>query len=213
MAAADPSGPPGADAPEPRKPPSASLELVARARAGDRPAREELCARYYPRVFRVVRARMGRALRALEAPEDLVQETFLAALGALERFEAREVASLFDWFARLTEHQIHDAVKHHGAQKRARAAERPLEGHEPAARDTPPLERLSRAEEARILDECIAELPHDEREALVLRDHADASWTLIAGALGRPSEGAARELYRRAQVRLMELFRRRAGPA
>jgi RNA polymerase sigma-70 factor (ECF subfamily) len=194
----------------------ASLELVARARGGDAEAREQLFRRYVPRVFRVVRARMGRELRALAEPEDIVQETFVAALGALERFEAREDASLIDWFARLTEHQIHDALKHHRALKRDRGLEVRLgladggaHPAEPAARDTPPLERLSRAEEARLLDECIAELPHDEREALVLRDHADASWELIARTLGRPSEAAARELHRRAQVRLMELFRRR----
>jgi RNA polymerase sigma factor (sigma-70 family) len=193
-------------------PPLASLELVARARDGDAEAREQLFRRYYPRVFRVVRARMGRELRALEQPEDLVQETFLAALGALVRYEAREDASLIDWFARLTEHQIHDALKHHRALKRDRAREvqEAAGAHEPAARDTPPLERLSRAEEARLLDECIAELPHDEREVLVLRDHADASWELVARTLGRPSEAAARELHRRAQVRLMELFRRRS---
>jgi len=196
------------DAPPPE--PTPSLELVARARAGDAAAREALCARYYPRVFRVVRARMGARLRALEAPEDLVQNTFLAALGALERFEAREDAQLIDWFARLTENQIRDAVKHHGAAKRA-GGERALDGAVlPPADDTPPLERLSRAEEARLLDECIAELPHDEREALVLRDHAEASWAGIAAALSRPSEAAARELYRRAQVRLMERFRRRS---
>jgi len=192
--------------------PLPSLELVARARAGDGEAREQLFARYYPRVFRVVRARLGRGLRALETPEDLVQNTFVAALSALERFEAREDAGLIDWFARLAENQIRDAVKHHTALKRqtppAAGLEHPVE---PPARDTPPLERLSRAEEQRLLDECIAELPHDEREALVLRDHAEASWQLVAETLGRPTEAAARELHRRAQLRLMERFTHRRG--
>src|SRR5262245_34297949 len=98
---------------------TASLELVARAQAGDADAKERLFARYYPRVFRVVRARMGLGLRALESPEDIVQNTFLAALSALERFEAREDAALIDWFARLTENQLRTAAKYHGAQKRA----------------------------------------------------------------------------------------------
>jgi len=198
-------------APQGETPSLSSLELVARARAGDATAREQLFARYYPRVFRVVRARLGTRLRALETPEDLVQNTFLAALTALERFEAREDASLIDWFARLTENQIRDAAKHHSALKRPPAELLVEGGHEPAARDTPPLEHLSRAEQARILDECIAELPADEREALVLRDHASASWAMVAERLGRPSEAAARELYRRGQVRLMERYSHRAG--
>ena len=191
---------------------TASLELVARAQSGDGDAKERLFARYYPRVFRVVRARMGVRLRALEAPEDIVQNTFLAALSALERFEAREDAALIDWFARLTENQLRTAAKHHGAEKRAQpAAPDAPAPDEPASREPSPLERLTHAEQARLLDECIAELPDDEREALVLRDHADASWALVAERLGRPTEGAARELHRRAQVRLMELFRRRTG--
>lgn len=194
---------------------TASLELVSRAQTGDREARERLFARYYPRVFRVVRARLGARLRALETPEDIVQNTFLAALSALERFEAREDAALIDWFARLTENQIRDAAKYHAALKRAPPAA--LEPHagmralDPTSTESAPLEQLSRDEQARILDECIAELPADEREVLILRDHADASWALLAERLGRPSEAAARELHRRAQVRLMELFRRRSG--
>ena len=77
---------------------TASLELVSRAQAGDGDARERLFTRYYPRVLRVVRARMGVRLRELEDPWDIVQNTFMAALGALERFEAREDAALIDWF-------------------------------------------------------------------------------------------------------------------
>jgi len=193
---------------------TASLELVARAQAGDADAKERLFARYYPRVFRVVRARMGVGLRALEAPEDIVQNTFLAALSALERFEAREDAALIDWFARLTENQLRDAAKYHGALKRgARTAppEPPARAPEPVSNEPSPLERLTHAEQTRLFDECISELPADEREALILRDHADASWALIAERLARPSEGAARELHRRAQVRLMELFRKRTS--
>lgn len=196
---------------------TASLELVARAQGGDAAARERLFARYYPRVFRVVRARMGARLRALEAPEDIVQNTFLAALGALERFEPREDAALIDWFARLVENQLHDAARHHAALKRdaARAVsmDAPADGSiEPAAPGPTALEHLSQAEQARLLDECIAELEGDFREAIVLRDHAAASWALVAERLNRPTEAAARELYRRAQVRLMERFRHRAGP-
>ena len=197
---------------------TASLELVSRAQSGDKQALERLVARYYPRVFRVVRSRMGANLRRLEAPEDIVQNTFLAALGALERFEAREDAALIDWFARLVEHQLNDVFKHHTALKRDASRRVSLEGTGPAsdrlpiqpvAQEPTALERLSQAEAAGLLDECVAELPDDLREAIVLRDHAAASWALIAERLGRPSEGAARELYRRAQVRLMETFTRR----
>ena len=196
---------------------TASLELVARVQAGDADARERLFARYTPRVLRVVRARMGARLRELEEPEDILQNTFLAALTALERFEAREDAALIDWFARLVENQIRDTLKTHGAQKRDAGRRGRLSGGEGAAEaeletdDPGPLEHLTREEEARLLDECTSELPEHEREALVLRDLADASWTMIAERLGRPTEAAARELHRRAQLRLMERYRKRVG--
>jgi len=205
----DPESPTARDSTPPGL--TASLELVARAQAGDDAARERLFARYYPRVFRVVRARMGARLRALEGPEDIVQNTCLAALGALERFEAREDAALIDWFARLVENQLRDAAKHHGALRRDAGRAVPLDSVEPPSGAPTALERLSQEEQARLLDECIAELPDEYREAIVLRDHASASWALVAERLGRPTEGAARELHRRAQVRLMEGFRRRVG--
>lgn len=189
---------------------------MARTRAGDAAAREELCARYYPRVLRIVRARMGRELRALEEPDDIVQRTFVAALGALGEVEPRAESGLIQWFARLVEHQIHDALKHHRAAKRdagRRVALEPLGtdsrgAHALPARGTAPSERASEAELARRLDECLAELPEDEREAIVLREYVGAGWDEVARLLGRPSEGAARELFRRAQVRLMEAFQR-----
>ena len=195
---------------------TASLELVARVQAGDDEARERLFRRYVPRVLRVVRARMGARLRELEEPQDILQNTFLAALSALERFEAREDAALIDWFARLVENQIRDTLKGHLAAKRESTRREPLGdaadgGEGLRASDPGPLETLTREEEARLLDECISELPDAEREVLVLRDLADASWAMIAERLGRPSEGAARELHRRAQLRLMQRYRARAG--
>jgi len=197
---------------------TASIELVERARAGDHGALERLFERYYPRVRRVVRARMGLRLRALEAPEDIVQNTFIAALGSLGRFEVREDADLIDWFSRLVENQLSDAAKYHGASKRDSlrkvsldALQRTSSAEVPTTPEPSAPDVLSFEEQARILDECISELAPDHREAIVLRDHAAASWVMVAERLGRPSEAAARELYRRAQVRLMDLFRRRAG--
>ena len=145
---------------------TASIELVERAQSGDEESLQRLFVRYYPRVHRVVRSRMGVRLRGLESPEDIVQNTFIAALGSLQRFEVREDADLIDWFARLVENQLSDASKYHGALKRESGRKVSLESFdrgrgasEPVAADPPALEKLSHAEQEQILDECIVRWP------------------------------------------------------
>lgn len=70
-------------------------ELVERLRAGDERAFEELIERYYGYLFRL--AELFVATR--EAAEDVVQETWLAVVQGIERFEER--ASLKTWLSRI----------------------------------------------------------------------------------------------------------------
>ena len=62
-----------------------SVELVRRAQAGERPALERLFERYYDRVRRIVRARLGPELRLRVESVDILQETFTAAVGSFDR--------------------------------------------------------------------------------------------------------------------------------
>jgi len=69
--------------------------LVARLRAGDEAAFAFLVDRYYGTMLRVARNHVASA----EAAADVVQETFLAVIEGVERFEAR--SSLRTWMFRI----------------------------------------------------------------------------------------------------------------
>ena len=60
-----------------------SLDLVRSAQEGDSDALNLLFERYYERVRRVVRMRLGRKLRQEMDSGDILQETFMAAAKAV----------------------------------------------------------------------------------------------------------------------------------
>ena len=105
-----------------------SLDLVRSAQAGSDVALDRLFSRYYERVRRVVRMRLGRKLRGALESGDILQETFAVAVKSFDRFEMREEASLINWLSKLAERQIIAAADYHGAKKRDRDLEVAMDG-------------------------------------------------------------------------------------
>lgn len=198
---------------------TATLDLVRRAQDGDEQALAALFARYYERVRRIVRLRLGTRLRSVLESGDILQETFLSALKGFHRFEVRDDAAFVNWISRVAENQIRDAADHHRAQKRDAARAVPLEvGREDGGRDDPaatgpsPGEEAARGERLALVEECIAELPDEYRELIVLRDYVGESWEEVARQTGRPSPDAARMMHATALVELTRRVRARCGP-
>ena len=202
---------------------TASIDLVRRAKAGDARALDRLYERYYDRVRRIVRVRLGRGLRSHVDSGDILQNTFVESIKGLERFELREDASLIHWLGRIAENQIRAAADYHGAQKRDRAREVPIEGGgagddvegvaELAADGTAPIDRLAHAEDVEVVESCLDELRPEYREVILHRDYAGASWAEVAEWVEAPSSDAARMLYARAIAQLSSLVHRRTGLA
>jgi RNA polymerase sigma-70 factor (ECF subfamily) len=203
---------------EPERP--ASLDLVELARQGDHRALSELFDRYDARVRRIVRARLGRELRLGLDSGDILQDTFLQATRAFARFVPRDEASLIHWLAQIAQHQIIAAADRDRAHKRDRRREVALEdlASEPRAslaagksrqEHASPLERVSREELARIVDESVRALPPDYSELILLRDYAGMSWETVAETIASPSPQAARMRHGRAKFLLaLELKKR-----
>ncbi len=197
-----------------------SFELVNRAQGGDLEAYNRLFERYYERVLHIVRMRTGPRVRGYLEAEDIVQEAFIAAVNTFERFEMRNESSLINWLAKLAEHKIKEAVDYHHAQKRDKRRERAL-AHvrnamasgtlvfDPPADVMLPIDEVEQEELKRIMEECITELSEDHREVILLRLYAKGSWQWVAEQMGRPTEGAARELFRRAKVSLVNAVSKR----
>ena len=84
---------------EPHTDADSSLTLVRRAHAGDQAARDELCARYLPRLQRWAHGRLPASARGSLDTVDLVQDTFLRAYRALPGFKGQ--AKFSSWLYRI----------------------------------------------------------------------------------------------------------------
>jgi RNA polymerase sigma-70 factor (ECF subfamily) len=196
-----------------------SVELVQLAQGGDDVALTQLIDRYYERVRRIVRLRLGRKLRGALDSGDILQETFTQAVQAFDGFEMRDEASLIHWLSKLAERQIIAAADYHGAKKRDKGREVRLQGGGSqntsslggeiglASDVTAPLDKLSEHEQMEIVENCIRELPEEYRELIILRDYAGGSWEYIAEQVGRPSPSAARMMHARALIELGKLVK------
>jgi len=186
----------------------ATVVLIERCRAGDAAATDELVARYYPRLLRVVRMEMFASLRNRVEPEEIADSALMTGLRKLPDFEYREEASLINWLSRIALNKLHDARRYHVAACRDVALEvcveafgdgreESVERFQFAARDTEPPERAAREEYREIVDRCVAELADDHREVVRLRVYEKGSLGYAASRLGR-SEGATSMLFKRA---------------
>lgn len=197
-----------------------SVDLIHDAQGGDLQALDRLFARYYERVRRIVRIRIGPKLRTAVEVEDILQETFVAAVQGFQRFEVRNQASLINWLSTIAEHKIQNAAGHMRAAKRDRAREVALKhvrdsmesGElvlEPAADILQPLEELAESEQVQLIEECMQELKPSYREVILHRDYAGASWEEVAELMEAKSANAVRMLHARALVELATRTRRR----
>jgi len=196
-----------------------TIELVRQAQDGDEAALNRLIQRYYERVRRVVRLRMGAKLRLRVESGDIVQQAFAVAVRKFDRFEMRSEASLINWLSKLAERKITDEVDKLNADKRAIDKEVPLDSgtgdggtsdfdRQIADTATGPVGKLMRSEDQELLERCIRGLDEQYRRLIELRDYIGYSWAEIAELTGRPSEAAARMMHATATMELAKLVRR-----
>lgn len=196
-----------------------SLQLLARYRRDSDPqALNELCARYYDRVRRIARIRSGLRLRQWIEQDDLVQNTFAAALRGIGELELQRHSSVIEYLSRVMENQIRGAVDHFEALKRTPGGGVVLsidddEGAriDAPSRESSPADQAAARELKEIYDECVRALEPAHRDVVLLREYGEASWEEVRIALNRPTQHAAQQLYARAQMKLAERLRQRIG--
>jgi RNA polymerase sigma-70 factor (ECF subfamily) len=185
-------------------------ELLARLRAGDGDAFEELVRATSPRLLATLR----RMLRSEEDARDALQETFLAAFRGLASFEG--AARLSTWLHRIA---VNSALMK--LRSRRRRPEDPIEEllprfAEDGHRVLEP-ERIPGTEEA--LDEarrraavrlCIDRLPEPHRSMVLLRDVEGLGTDEAARAMGISADAAKMRLHRARQA-LRTLLAREIG--
>jgi RNA polymerase sigma-70 factor (ECF subfamily) len=143
--------------------------LVMRGQLGDADALAELVGAYSPRLRYYLRKLVGEA-----AAEDVLQETWLAALRGLSRLQAPEAFRA--WLYRIARDQAFGALR-----KRQRSVEVATEDVEGLAEDNTPDFPI---EDIAALHRALDTLPAEQREALVLRFLEDMSYDEIARVTG-----------------------------
>jgi RNA polymerase sigma-70 factor (ECF subfamily) len=172
------------------------LALVARCRAGDLGAFEELYKAHAGRLYSLACRMLGNATDA----EDLLQEIFLSAHRKLESF--RGEAALGTWLYRLATNQILDHVR-----SRAARAGQLTDGLDDASvlPDAGGHRLADRAIDRIDLERALRELPDGCRAAFVLHDVEGLEHKEIAEVLGI-AEGTSKSQVHKARLRLRKLL-------
>jgi len=172
---------------EPRRGVDPDLEDVRAAQA-DRAAFGRLYRRYLDGVYGYSFYLLGDHHDA----EDVTERTFVAALGAIDRYRDTG-ASFRSWLFRIAHNQLANALR-----ARSRHRTLPLDDvQEAGAAGGDPARLAGLADEARRLRAAVGALSVDRRQVIVLRFVDGLSAREIGEVLGR-SEGAVRVLQHRA---------------
>jgi len=167
-------------------------DLISLAATGNRDAFGRLYERYRLRVLRHALFLTGDPILA----EDITEQTFLNALQAISRYQARGVPFVA-WLLRITCNLTINHKKSAQNNGHAQLPEAlPAEGTAYSPEDSCELKDDSR----RVWDE-VRHLPGEQRQVIVMRFIDDLSYQDIAQVLGK-SVGAVRVIHFRALTNL-----------
>lgn len=180
-----------------------SLQLLQRARVGDREALERLIARYLPRLQRWATGRLPRWARDLADTQDLVQETVVRTFNRIEAFNPEGEGALQAYLRQALLNRIRDEIRR--ARRHPSAGGLGDEHVDPAAS---PLEEAIGQEALERYETALSRLRPEDREVIVARVEMGCRLEEVALALGKPTANAARVAVDRALVRLAQEMRR-----
>lgn len=142
----------------------------------------------------------GVALRVVASPadaDDVAQESFVRAYGALRRYPAQRIRELRlrPWLARIALNQARNHVRRTPPAEALDGAPEP-----PARADDEPLSLLERSEERRTWSRLLGGLPERYRLAVALRHVDGLSYAELADSLGRPVGSVKSDVHRGVQL-------------
>jgi RNA polymerase sigma-70 factor (ECF subfamily) len=181
-----------------------SLDLLARAQAGDAQARDVLITRYLPRLQRWARGRLPAWARDLADTQDLVQETVFKAFNQIERFEVRGEGALQGYLRQALVNRIRTEIRRVGRRPPSGALDTQTEDTSAS-----PLEQAIGREALERYERALNRLRAEDREAIVGRIELGLTNAELAEALGKASANAARMAVERALFRLAKEMRQK----
>lgn len=187
-------------------------ELVARAKAGDFTAFEQLVSRYERRVFATAFRIVGRR----EDAEEVVQDAFTSVIEHLPEF--RQESRFYTWLMRIA---VNHALKRLRKNRRMISNLATTEALSDSYADLPrpqfiapwrenPAAVAERHELQKLLGDALGELDEKYRSVFVLRDIEERPTTEVAELLGI-SEANVKVRLLRARLQLRERLTRALG--
>jgi len=179
------------------------LGLVARLRTGDESAFVELVRQYQPRLLRLAEATVGSRAVA----EEVCQETWLAVIKGVDRFEGR--STFKTWLFRILLNRAHSNV---GREQRAgRPDSEAVERFDANGAWAEPPQPWSDQVDDRLdaerlvvrVHQLLPTLPEQQRQVVLLRDVEGLSPADVTALLGI-SDGNQRVLLHRGRAKLRD---------
>jgi RNA polymerase sigma-70 factor (ECF subfamily) len=179
------------------------LALVDRLRAGDESAFVDVVRRYQPRLLRLAQATVGSRAVA----EEVCQDTWLAVVRGVERFEGR--SSFKTWLFRVLLNRARTSATRE--QRAGRADDSAVERFDANGEWVePPIPWSDRVDDqlvaqrlAHRVHDLLPELPDQQRQVVVLRDIEGLDPPEVSALLGI-SDGNQRVLLHRGRAKLRE---------
>jgi RNA polymerase sigma-70 factor (ECF subfamily) len=185
-------------------------DLVTRATAGDVDSFNQLVTRWERPVYALAYRTLGRE----EDARDVVQEAFLRAFRGLKGFKGQ--AKFSSWLYRITLNLCRDWIRR---ERRAPIVQVP-EGTDPVdladerMAPTESVEELvARREMSSAVSKAMAELPEEQRTAIMLKEYHGLTFQEIAEMLDCPLSTVKTRLYQGLSVLRRRLERRQAEEA
>ncbi|MGH3369609.1 MAG: RNA polymerase sigma factor, partial [Nocardioidaceae bacterium] len=171
--------------------------LIRAAQDGEREAASALVERYYPRV----RSFVSYLTNGRSNAEDLTQEVFARALGALGRFDGREGTYRFEpWLLRIAKNLVIDEARRRVHQPEVTdPSELPEMEPVPVSMDNV-WDSVSQQLSTSTVKAALQRLPLRQRTVLVLREIEEMAYADIAQVVGTNVRGVEATL-RRARAR------------
>ena len=182
--------------------PSTDEELVARSMGGDLDSFNQLVLRWERPIYALAYRVIGRE----EDARDVCQETFLRAFRALKGFKGQ--AKFSSWLYRITLNLCRDWIRRERRQPIAQAPEG-VDLIELASEATPSEsieELVARREIGRAVARVMAELPDEQRTAIILKEYG-LTFQEIADLLDCPLSTVKTRLYQGLTVLRKQLAR------
>jgi RNA polymerase sigma-70 factor (ECF subfamily) len=182
------------------------MELVVRARGGDRQAMEALLQRSIPHLKRWAHGKLPAAARNSLDTGDLVQETVLHVLRKLDTFMPRHVGAMQAYLRLSVLNRIRDEVRKIGRHPVSTELPDDMQSDQPS-----PEEQAVRNEAVSQYFDALGILMPRDRQLVVARIEAQWTYDEIAKHFGLTTPDAARMAVTRALARLLDSVKKKRG--